>query len=176
MFQEGAEQGADSRRPGADDEHRIFFGNLRDTGSPKARGKHIAYKQGLFVAHRVRYAVQALVGIGHAHVFRLTAVDAASQGPTAVGVGAIVHIAVPAKEALAAEGFHVHRDPVAGADGGDVGAYLLYNAHHFVPNRCSGHGARHATVLDVQVAGADATERHADDGVSGVFEPGNRLL
>ena len=100
-----AKQGADSGRAGADDEHRVFFGNLRYASRPKTRGKHVAHKERLFVTHRIRNAVQSLVGIRHADVLGLTSVDAAAQCPTAIGIGAIVHISVSAKEAFATKGF-----------------------------------------------------------------------
>ena len=176
VLEHHAKQGADSGRAGADDEHRILFGNLRYAGRPKARGKHVAHKERLFVSHRIRNAVQSLVGIRHADVLGLTSVDAATQCPTTIGIGAIVHISVSAKEAFATKGFYVHRNPVAGPDGSDVRAHLLHDAYHFVPHRGSGQGTRHATVLDVQIAGADAAERHADNGVAGVFQPGFRFF
>ena len=142
VLEHHAKQGADSGRAGADDEHRILFGNLRYAGRPKARGKHVAHKERLFVAHRIRNAVQSLVGIRHADVLGLTSVDAATQCPTTIGIGAIVHISVSAKEAFATKGFYVHRNPVAGPDGSDVRAHLLHDAYHFVPHRGSGQGTR----------------------------------
>lgn len=151
----------------------VSFSVISDMrAAPKARGKHVAHKERLFVAHRIRNAVQSLVGIRHADVLGLTSVDAATQCPTAIGIGAIVHISVSAKEAFATKGFYVHRNPVAGPDRSDVRAHLLHDAYHFVPHRGSGQGTRHATVLDVQIAGANATERHADNGVAGSFNLG----
>ena len=104
-----------------------------------------------------------------ADVFGEAAVYAAAEGPAAVGVGAVVHPAVFAEEALAAICLHVHGDALAGLHLRDAAPDGLDDADHLVPYRDAGHGARDAPVLDVQVACADARERDANDGVAGLF-------
>ena len=168
--QQHALKGAQAGGPRADDEHCVLGLYLGDARRPVAGGQHVAHEQRLPVAHRVRDLVQALVRIGHPHILGLAAVDAATQGPAAVGVGAVVHPAVAAEIALAAEGLHVHRHPVAGLHGGHGGAHLLHHAHHLMAHGDAGHRAGHAAVLDVQVAGADAGQRHLHDGVPLVLQ------
>ena len=43
-----------------------------------ARGQNVAYEKRLFVADRVGNTVQSLIGMGHAHVLGLAAVDTAA--------------------------------------------------------------------------------------------------
>ena len=119
---------------------------------------------------------QPLVGMGHPHQRGLPAVDAAAQRPASVGVGAVVDIAVAAEVALAAEGLDVDRHAVARAERRNLRAHLLDDAHHLVAHGDALDGARHAAVEDVQVAGADACQRDAYQGVAGCFEPGFRLF
>ena len=56
------------------------------------------------------------------------------------------------------------------------GANLLNDAYHLMPYGDARHCPGNATVLDVQIAGADAAERHADNGVAGGFQPGFRFF
>ena len=78
MPEHDAEQGTDARRPGADNKHRVLFGDFRDPGGPETRGQNVAYEKRLFVADRVGNTVQSLIGMGHAHVLGLAAVDTAA--------------------------------------------------------------------------------------------------
>ena len=123
-------------------------------------------KRALLVAHPLGDARQALVGVGHSHRLGLPAVYAAAQGPAAVGVGAVVHEAPAAEVALAAEGLHVHRHAVARSHAPHRRAHGLHHAHHLVPHGHAGHRPRHAAVLYVQVAGADACQRDAHQCVA----------
>ena len=176
VLQPHALQRADARGACADDQHsvlRLDLGNLR---RPVAGGQHVTHEERLLIGHAVRDLVQSLIGIGHAHIFSLSAVDSAAQRPAAIWVGAVVHPAVLAEEALAAEGFYVHRYAVAGLDGGDGAADFLHHAHHLMAYGDARNGAGDAAVLDVQVAGADAGKRHADDCVAVVLEGGAGLI
>ena len=175
-FQQHAQQGTDARGACSDDEHRVVRPDVRDAGGPEAGGQDVAHEEGLLVADAVGDAVQSLVGMGHTHVLGLSAVDAAAQRPASVGVFAVVHIAVTAEETLAAEGFDVHRHPVAGLYGSDALAHPFDNAHHLVADGNAGHGTGHAAVLDVQVARTDAAQRDAHQGVMRVFQLGHGLL
>lgn len=171
-----AEQRADARGTRPDDEQRILLRNLGDAGGPEACGEDVAGEERRLVAHRVGNARQPLLGVGYAHVFGLSAVDAASERPAPVGVGAVVDVAVAAEETLAAEGLDVDRHAVARAERRDAGADLLDDAHHLVADGNALDGARHAAVEDVQVAGADARQRDAHQCVARVFEAGQGLF
>ena len=136
----------------------------------------LADKQRLRIAHGGRNRGQTLVGMGHPHVFGLTAVDPAAESPAAVGIGAVVHVAVAAKEALAAEGLDVDRHPVARPDGGHTGSDGLHHADHLVSDGDARNGPRHTPVFDMQIARADAAERHADQRIVRVLQTGHRLV
>ncbi len=81
-----------------------------------------------------------------------------------------------AEEALAAEGFHVDRDAVARLDMRDCRADLFHDADHLVTDCDSFDCSRHAAVLDVQVAGADAGEGYFYDGIAVVQKRGLGLF
>ena len=172
MLEQHALQRAKSCRPRADDQHGILRPDISDLCGPKAGRQHIAHQQGLLVGHGGGNEIQALVGVGHAHIFRLSAVNAAAQRPSAVGIGAVVDPAMAAEIAFAAEGFHVHGHAVAGLYAGDIRACFLHHSHHFMAYGDAGHGPGHAAVANVQVAGADAGQRDAHDGVPAVLEGG----
>ena len=107
-----------------------------------------------------RNFVQSLVRIGHPDELCLSAVNTATQSPAAVGIGAVVHKAMPAEETLATEGFHIYRHPVAGLHGGHGGADFLHHTHHLMAYSDTGHRPGHRAMLDVQIAGADAARSH----------------
>ena len=81
-----------------------------------------------------------------------------------------------AEEAFAAESFDIHRNPVADLYGSNLGPHLFYNADHLVPDGDSRYGARYAAVLDMQVAGANAAECYAHDGVAWIQQFGLGFL
>ena len=112
----------------------------------------------------------------HADILRLSAVDAAAQRPTSVGISAVVHVAALAEEAFAAEGLDVDRHAVAGLYAAHLRPDLLDDAYHLVSDGDTLDGAGHAAVLDMQVAGADTRERHAHDGVARILQGGFRLV
>ena len=175
-LQQDAQQGADARRPRPDDQHGILRGDLRNACRPKAGGQNIPHKQRLLITNTVGDLIQSPVGIGHPHILRLAPVDAAAQRPAAVGVGAVIHPAVPAEVALPAKGLHIHRYPVARAHRLHRRSDSLHDAHHLMPHGNAGDGPRHRTVLDMQVAGADRPQRHLHNGVTGVLQRRLRLL
>lgn len=176
VFQQRAQQGANPCGARPKDQNRVLRLDRGDPGRPEACGQNIPHKQRLLVRHTGGDPVQPLAGIGHPHIFRLPAVYAAAQGPASVGVGAVVDVAALAEKALAAEGLHIHRHPVARADRAHLAANLLHNAHHLVAHSDAGNGPGHAPVLDVQVAGADGAQRHPDNGVARVLQRGLGLI
>ena len=176
LLQHDAEQGADARRSSPDDEHGVLLAYLAYARSPVARGEDVAHEECLFVADGVGDAVESLRGKGYAHIFRLPAVDAAAQCPTAVWRCAVVHIAVPAEEALPAEGLDIHCHAVAHAYAFHFGTDFLHHSHHLVAHSDAGNGPRHTAVLYVEVARADAAKRHTHDGVGGFENHGTGFV
>ena len=176
LLQHHAEQRANSRRSRADNQHRVIGLNLRNSGRPKSRCQHIAHEQRLLITHAVGDAVEALIGIRHTHILRLPAIDATAERPAAIGVGAVVHKAVFAEETFAAEGLHIDSHTVARLDIADFGADLLNNANHLVANSYAGHSTRRASVLDMQVAGANTAERNAHNGITRTLQFGLRFV
>ena len=169
-------EGAQAGGACAQNQHRVPGLNFRDLGGPIAGGQHIPHQQRLEIGDPVGYLVQSLVGMGYPDIFRLAPVDATAQGPAPVRVGAVIDPAVLAEEAVAAEGFHIHRHPVTGPDRGDGPAHLVHDAHHLMAHGDPGHRPGHRAVLDVQVTGADAAQRHFDDGVPIVQQYGLGLF
>ena len=112
----------------------------------------------------------------HAHVLGLAAVDTAAQCPAAGRIGTIVHIPAFTKKALAAKGFDIDRYPVAGLSRSNGRADLFHDAYHFVTDGNARNGARHAAVLDMQVASTDAAQRYAHNGVARIFQLRLRLV
>ena len=104
IFQQHTKQGADSRGPCPQNQHRVLGGNLRNPGGPEAGGQDVSHKQGLFICDALGNFVQSLVGVGHPHEFRLSAVNPAAQGPAPVGIGAVVDITMLAEKTVPAEG------------------------------------------------------------------------
>ncbi len=138
--QHDAQQRADAGRPCAQNQHGILRGDLRNARRPKAGGQHIAHQQRLLIGNAVRDLVQPLIRKGHPDKLRLPAVDAAAKGPAAVGVGTVVYPALPTEKAIAAEGFHIHRHPVAGFHIGHRTAHFFHDAHHLMSHRDTGNG------------------------------------
>ena len=153
------------RGSGADDQHRVPRPDLGDLRGPVARRQQIAHKESLAVRHGFRNDIQPLVGVGDTDKFRLAAVDAAAQGPAAVGVRAVVDPAVTAEEAVPAEGLHVHSHPVPGPQALHGRPDRFHHAHHLVAHGDAGYRPGHGAVFDVQVAGADAGQGHPHQGV-----------
>ena len=48
---------------------------------------------------------------------------------------------------------------------GHGAAHRFHNAHHLMAHRDTGNGPGNAAMLDVQIAGADAGQRHLHNGV-----------
>lgn len=122
-------------------------------------------------AHRARNTVQVLVGVRNPDIFRLSTVDAAAQRPAAVGVGA-VDPSAPAKETLPAKDLHVYRDPASRMHSSDHAARFFDNTHHLVAHCDSWHSVGDATVLDMEITGANTRQSYPDDGVPFVLQNG----
>ena len=165
LFQHYAEQRANARRSRAEDQHGIVFCDLGNMCCPEAGGEHVAHQQSLPIGHTVGNFIKPLIGKGHAHIFRLPAVDAAAERPAAVLIRAVVDIALFAEKALAAESLYIDRYAVARLHVLHRAADCFHNADHLMSHRDTRNGAGNAPVLDVQVAGANAGERHLHNGV-----------
>ena len=63
-------------------------------------------------------------------------------------------------EAFSAEGLHVYRHSVSHLYSFHFAAYSLYYAHHLVAYGNARYGSWHASVFYMQVACADAAQRH----------------
>ena len=101
------------------------------------------------LAEVIEDLVQTLICKRHANILCLTAINTATESPTAVFVGTVIDEALLAEEALAAEGFHVNRNSVAGLYVRNRRADLFHDADHLVTDRDSFHRPRHAAVLDM---------------------------
>ena len=149
IFQHDTLQSAYPRGACADNQHRVLFLDFRDTRRPKACGQDVAHEQSLLVGHRRGNHIQALVRIRNPDKFGLSSVDAATQSPSAMRVGAVVHVSVSAKEAFPAKYLHVYGHPVARLDRSDFMAYFFHHPDHFMPYRDSRYGTRHTPMFDV---------------------------
>ena len=176
VMQHGAQHGADAGGPGTEDKHGVALPDLGNPGCPVAGGEYIAGKQRLPVGNPVGNDSQTLIGIRHADVLRLTAVNPAAECPAAVGISAVVDKAVLTEKAVSAERLHVDGYTVAGLDGFDCRTDLLDYADHLMADRNTGDGTRHRAVLDVQIARADARHGNAHHRVSCMRENGFRLV
>ena len=165
-----AKQRAQPRRPRPDHQHGILPRDVGDARRPVPGGQHIAHQQRLPIRHAVRNFVQPLIRKGHPHIFRLPAVYAAAERPAAVLIRAVVDIALFAEKAFAAKRLHVDRHAIPRLDMGDPAPHRLDDAHHLVADRHARNRAGNASVLDVQIARADAGERHLHNRVPLVQE------
>ena len=77
---------------------------------------------------------------------------------------------------MAAERLHVDCHAVAGPDRRNGASHGFNHADHLVTDGDARHGARDAAVLDMQVACADAGERHTDNCVPRVEQDGFGLF
>jgi hypothetical protein len=79
----------------------------------------------------------------------LSSINAAAESPAAIGVGAIVHKAIFAEEALSAESFYVNGYSIAWLYIGYFGSHFFHHTYHFVAYGNTRNGTRHASVLDM---------------------------
>ena len=165
----GAEQaralhGAQAHRPGPQYGHAVAGADGGQFRTEVAAGQHVAHQQHVLIGQGIRDGIEPVVRKGHAHVFRLAAVDAATQLPAAVA--AVVDVALTAEPAGAAKGLHIGGHTLAGAHFAHLAARCHHFAHEFVPQHRAGQGTRHRAVADMQVTGADAGKFHFDDGIT----------
>lgn len=159
-LEHGAQQSAHTGRPGPDYQHGILFGYVRYLRCPESRGQDVPHEKCLLICHTVRDFRKALVRIRYTYILRLSAVYTASKGPSAQRIGAVVHISVPAEEALSAECLHVDGHPVARNNIVHPASGLLHNAYHLMPHRYAGDRPGDTSVLDMKVTGTDAAQGH----------------
>ena len=166
--QPGGLHGAHPHRACADHRHAVPGRNLGQLRAPVAAGEDVAQKERVLIRNAVGDFGQAPVGKGDPDIFSLAAVDAAAQLPAAIF--AVVDKSLLAEPALAAEGNAVGGNPVARTQVGKRTASFDNLPHKFVPQHDALFCARHRTVFDVQVAGADGRAGHPDNGVAGLLE------
>ena len=176
LLEHDAQQGTDARGTSPYDEYSILGSDVAYACCPESCSQHIAHQQSLFVAYSIWYAAQSLRGQRHTHVLGLPAIYPASQSPAAVRRCAVVHIAVPAEETFAAEGFHVDRHTVSHLHATYLWSCFLHYAHHLVAHCDARYSPGYAAVLDVQVARADAAQCDPHDGVGRLQERWTRFL
>ena len=176
LLEHDAQQGTDARWTSPYDEYSVLGSDVAYACCPESSGQHIAHQQSLFVGDRVWYAAQSLRGQRHTHVLGLSAIYPASQCPAAVRRCAVVHIAVPAEETFAAEGFHIDRHTVSHLHATYLRSCFLHYAHHLVAHRDAWYSPGYASVLDVQVARADAAQCDPHDGIGRLQEHWTRFV
>ena len=98
----------------------------------------------------------------------LPSVYPASESPSSIRVGAVVHISVPAEKAFPAEGLHIHGDPVSRPDLMYIASDLFDYPDHFMSDSNARNCTWYTAVLYVYVACADAPEGYPHYGVPGV--------
>ena len=169
MIKTAAKHGAKSCGTGPDDSHRVFRPDVTDPGAPETGGKDISGKDGLFIGYAIRDTVQPVHGIGNPDIRGLAAVDAASQCPSAVRIGAVIDKAPLTEKAFAAEGFHIDRHPVTHRKTMDLPSQCGDFSHHLMADDDPGPGFGDTAVFDVNITGTDGSESHPDDGIRGRF-------
>lgn len=92
------------------------------------------------VGNTIGNAIQSLIGKRNTNIFRLSAIDTASQCPSTIGVGTVIHITVPAEETLSAKGLHIDCHPVTRLHISDFRAGFFNHTHHFVGSINTGFG------------------------------------
>ena len=81
---------------------------------------------------------------------------------TAVFIGAVIYLAMLAEKTFSAEStFTVTQSPGFTV----VTCDLTYSTHYLMTYGDSRHCMGHRTMLDMQVTGSDAIQRHPDDGI-----------
>ena len=169
ILEQGAKQTADPRRASTDNQDSILFRNFRYSRSPESSSKDVANEERLLIAYRIRNLVQAGCSIRNPHIFRLPAIDSASQSPSAMWRSTIVHVSMLAIEAFSTEGLYIHGYSVSRLHMGNPLPYFLYNAYHFVANSNPRYCARHRTMLDMKITGADTAQRYSYDGIMLIY-------
>ena len=174
-MQHGAQHGADAGGSGTEDKHGVALPDLGNPGCPVAGGEYIAGKQRLPVGNPVGNDSQTLIGIRHADVLRLTAVNPAAECPAAVGIGAVVDKAVLTEKQCPQ---NVSTLTATRSPGLTVltAEPTCSTTPTIMADRNTGYGTRHRAVLDVQIACADARHGNAHHRVSCMRENGFRLV
>jgi len=171
--QPGAGGGAQPDRALGEDHHDIADLDIGRLGASETGGHDVRTHQHLLVGQRVRHRRQVGLGIGHQHVFGLSAVDGIAESPAAHGLVAMAGAAaiLSGQAVLAGVGGE------AGADGaGDhplaflvalhVAAQLFDDAHRFVTDGQAGSD-RVFTLENVDIGAADGGRGDAQQRIVG---------
>lgn len=148
--------------------------DVRELRAEIAGRKDVAQEERVLIRDGIWNFHKPPVGEGHPHILRLAAVDAAAELPAALF--AVVDVAAPAEEAVAAEGLAGGGHPVAGPEVPDPLPHLGDLADKLVPEDDPRLRARDEAVADVQVARADGRAGYPHDRVARVPEFRNGAL
>lgn len=140
----------------------------------EACGKNVREHHCLLVADSLRQAVQGVLRVGHADIFRLGAVDQMTEDPTDARLAFITQT-VGVKSGLAvravAAGLDAgDDDAVAHLQAGNRGAGLRNGPHSFVAKNAALFHRGHITFEDMQIGAADGGGVHLDNDVTGVLD------
>src|SRR5690606_23900139 len=168
----GGEQHAHAHGAGPNDRHGItgLDGAIQDADFV-AGGQNVAEHDQRFFIGTFGHRVQAVVGMGNAHVFGLGAVDQVAEDPAAV-FAVRVHLLL-AVFALAAGRDARDQHPVALLEVADAFAHFLDDADAFMAQNAPGLHRGYVALEDVQVGAADGGAGDAHDRIGGFLNPGN---
>ena len=165
-----------SGRTATDDQDCVILFYFGYPCCPESGRKHITDQQCLLIAHCVRYLVQSLIRIRHTYIFRLTSINPAAERPSSICIRTVIHIAVSAEEAFAAECLNIYRNSVARPYRLYFRSDFRYDSHHFMADGYTLHRPGNTAMLDVQVAGTYTAESDFDNCILWVDNLRNGLI
>ena len=179
--QVGADDREDADRPGAEDDHGVAVGDLRQLGAEVARREDVRDQDRLLVGHLLGQPNQRRVRVRDPRLLGLQAVERAGllraaeerrPGLRAVRVGAVALGVVTraAVRAGAAADRRADHHALARLEVAHLRAERLDDADALVAEDRPRLHARHRAADEVQVGAADRARRQADDGVLGVLD------
>ena len=175
IFQLHTQKSANASRSGPDNQYSIFFLYFRYSRSPISGSQNVTYEKSLFVCNIIRNTVQSHIRMRYTHVACLSAVYAASQGPSSILVFTIIHITVFAEETLTAISFHVHGNTVAQLHIGNFPTNLFNHSYHLMTYGYSWYSTRHTAMLYMKVTSAYTAQSYTHYSVFGIDDMRNRL-
>ena len=161
--------------PSPENDHRVPLLDASHLGGLVAGRHHVGEHHGVVRVHAFGDHRGTHIGVGHADVFRLSAVvaarrvrvaeDAADRRGLGVGLVAVAVHLLLAEDALAAGDVEGHQHVVAHLQLLHFLADLLHHAGELMAKRHARPGVRHGAVVEMEVGPADAGARDPDDGI-----------